>query len=100
MQRSDERTGSPTTGRVARRHNLFEPIEITVDRQSVRAHLLNVSATGALVHSAAPPALGATVKLKMLGIERSARVVWSKASRFGVAFDTELADPFLEAALR
>lgn len=85
---------------MSRRHKLFEPVEIIVDGQSSRAHLLNISATGALVHSATPPATGASVKLKLPGAERLALVVWGEASRFGVSFDTEITDPVLGAMLR
>ncbi|WP_242147288.1 PilZ domain-containing protein [Sphingomonas sp. BAUL-RG-20F-R05-02] len=100
MQRSNRTTGAVSTGRVARRHKLFEPVEIIVEHQPARAHILNISSTGALVHSAMPPATGASVKIKLLGTECAAHVVWSAASRFGVSFDTSIAERVLGAMLR
>jgi hypothetical protein len=100
MRHLDEATGSPTSGRVARRHKLFEPVDMIVDGIPVRAHLLNISATGALVHSAAIPAAGASVQLMLDGSKHAAHVMWRAAPRFGVSFGSRLSDTALQTILR
>ena len=68
------------------RLKIFQPIELHTERGCVRAHLLNVSTTGALVHTQSAPGKGSVVKLTIAGEVRSARVVWTNGPRFGAAF--------------
>jgi hypothetical protein len=65
----------------------------------VRVHLLDLSATGALIHHAAPPAVGATVRLECAGRMRMAHVMWVNGSRFGIAFALPLSEHQLDHAL-
>ena len=74
------------------RLKLFEPTELEAGPAPTRAHLLDLSATGALVHSASPPAPGQSVKLALDGKPRQARVMWVDDRRFGVAFRVPLSD--------
>lgn len=79
------------------RMKLFEPTELRTGSSATRAHLLNLSATGALVHTATPPAPGTTVHLRVGGTTRAARVVWAQGSRLGAAFRVPLPDHEVDA---
>lgn len=75
------------------RSKLFQPTELR-DAGGVtrRAHLLDVSVTGALVHAAEPPRPGETVQLLLGGAQRNAQVMWAEERRFGVRFRLPLTD--------
>lgn len=79
------------------RIKLFEPTELRTGLGAARAHLLNLSATGALVHTATPPPPGTTVHLRVGDTTRAARVVWAQGSRIGTAFRVPLADREVDA---
>jgi hypothetical protein len=72
------------------RLKLFEPTEMENGPASTRAHLLNLSTGGALVHSVAPPARGQDIRLALGGAPRQARVMWVEERRFGVSFRVPL----------
>ena len=80
----------PRLLRAEPRHKLFEPTTMQCGAQRLRVHLLDVSATGALVHHAAPPPIGALVLIDCCGARRSARVMRAEGSRFGVQFTIPL----------
>ncbi len=85
--------------RGAARHKLFEPFDLCQAGQSVRAHMLDLSVSGALLHAERPPRIGAGVILAFPGLEVAAHVVWVRAKRFGVRFDMLLPDTALRAML-
>ena len=68
------------------RRKIFLPVDILAAGGALRAHLLNLSASGALVHSVAAPAVGTPVRLTLGGSMRAARVVWQEGVRFGITF--------------
>jgi hypothetical protein len=72
---------------------------MTVGERSMRVHLLDISAGGALVHVASPPETGSRVALDCAGIARQATVRWVGGSRFGVAFDRPLSEAEVEAVI-
>lgn len=74
-------------GRSDARVKLFRPAELIVGDTIARAHLLDVSPRGALVHTSEPPQIGMTVKLQFAGLHRRSRVIWVDGCRFGVTFD-------------
>lgn len=85
--------------RATPRYKLFQPTEIVVGAHVARAHLLNLSAGGALIFFRNPPALGT-----MLGVqcgERTlrARVAWAKTDRFGAAFLSPLTDQYVSTLI-
>ena len=79
---------------------IFEPILFIADEVEARAHLLNISTTGALVHSTQPPESGSAIQLVMNGSRYQARVVWSDGARFGITFGSHLSAAVIEAILR
>lgn len=81
------------------RYKLFQPSEMTLSGATTRVHILNLSATGALVHAAEPPAPGTSLRLRPGQGLRPARVVWTRGRRFGVAFSTPLADAQVDSVI-
>jgi hypothetical protein len=77
-------------GRRDARVKLFHPAELIVGDTTTRAHLLDVSQGGALVHTIAPPEVGAAVKLHFADLHRRSRVIWVDGLRFGVTFDRQI----------
>lgn len=88
---------SLTGSRIATRHKVFLPAELSSPAGRTRAHLLNLSATGALLHADAPPANGATVQLHCGTAAWSVRVVWAAEKRFGVVHVTRLTTAAVDA---
>ena len=91
---------APKHDRTATRHKIFEPVAVIIDERETRAHLLNISTTGALVHSVQPPKPGSAIHLEMNGHRYQANVVWSEDARFGITFENHLSAPVVEAILR
>jgi len=81
------------------RRKVFQPVEIQSGGDVLRAHLLNLSASGALVHSHSAPAPGAPLRLTLDGSVRTARVVWRDGVRFGIAFALPLGEAEVERVL-
>ena len=81
------------------RLKVFLPIELYAGTTPLRAHLLDLSASGALVHSVAAPAPGSPVRLMIGGLVRTARVVWQDGVRFGIAFAVPLREIEVERML-
>lgn len=82
----------------AARHKVFEPVLLTVAGVEVRAHLLNISTTGALVHVVPPVARGDRLSLRLGTSRLAAQVARADGPRAGVAFDRPL-DAALVASL-
>ncbi|MCP1468889.1 hypothetical protein J3E64_000560 [Sphingobium sp. OAS761] len=77
--------------RRATRHKLFEPVTLRMHGFSVRAHLLDLSETGALGHSDQPPYDGDHVIIEGGILCATGHIVWVRGKKFGVRFDTPLA---------
>lgn len=80
----------PVEQRKARRAKVFVPAELVVADVPVRAHLLDISASGSRVHSRVAPRTGDAARLHLDGDTHEAQVVWSDAGRSGLKFKTEL----------
>lgn len=98
--------GSSTAGtadkqllRARPRRKIFYPTQMRIGLWNARVHLLDLSASGALVHCATPIAMGTLIRIECAGMARSARVVWSEGERFGVQFFAPLSDAQVDAAL-
>jgi len=85
--------------RGAARHKLFEPLALRHAGVPLRAHMLDLSLSGALLHAERPPQIGDDVVIEFHGWTAAAQVVWVRAKRFGVRFDAPLTDAALRASL-
>ncbi len=74
----------------AQRYKLFKPIELSCAGQAIRAHLLDLSSTGALAHAETPPPVGARVRVSAGFPLGTAKVIWANGKRFGIAFNLRL----------
>lgn len=81
------------------RLKVFQPVPLETAGGTVRAHLLNLSRTGALIHCADAPDRGSVVRVMLGDTANPARVVWRDGKRFGVAFAGKLAPAQIEGAL-
>jgi hypothetical protein len=86
--------------RIAARHKLFEPVLLRHGGASVRAHMLDLSTSGALLHAEHPPAPGMHVRVEGERLFVGALVVWTRAKRFGLRFDLPIADAIIAHVLR
>jgi len=55
--------------------------------ESLKANLLNLSVSGALLDAAAPPPADTVVTLSRGNMEARGRVLWVNGHRFGMTFD-------------
>jgi hypothetical protein len=76
--------------RATPRYKLFQPTEICTEGSTRRAHLLNLSAGGALIYASDPPTLGTSLRVRCGARSLPAQVRWNDGRRFGVAFSTPL----------
>jgi hypothetical protein len=86
--------------RRATRLKLFEPVLLRVQGSPVRAHLLDLSMTGALAHSDSPPQVGDHVVIEASALSVAGRVMWVRAKRFGIHFDLPLPQPTVDRVVR
>ncbi|MDH7974975.1 PilZ domain-containing protein [Sphingomonas sp. AR_OL41] len=82
------------------RRSIFRPVAIQAGATPLRANLLDLSASGALVHSTDAPPAGTALRLTLGGAMRAARVVWQDGVRFGIAFARPLRDAELASLLK
>ncbi|HUD95712.1 PilZ domain-containing protein [Sphingobium sp.] len=83
---------SLVAARRAVRLKLFEPVVLRVHGVAERAHLLDLSATGALAHCEQPPYTGDAVRIEGETLSITGRVMWVLGKRFGIHFDRTLTD--------
>ena len=88
--------GVPAKGtldqRRSRRLKVFLPTEMIIDDRPIRAHVLDISTLGSLLHTGTVPAANTVVGLDLDGRSHRATIVWVGGGRVGVVFDTELTD--------
>jgi hypothetical protein len=82
--------------RIAYRHKTFQPTMMRTPAGSFRVHLINVSATGALVHVGDPPARGTRIAIDLGTNYADAHVIWTNGARFGVAFERAIDDRIID----
>jgi hypothetical protein len=82
--------------RGSKRVKVFQPACMREAAGASRVHLLDVSLSGALLHSAAPPPPGTRVEIDCAGILRAGSVCWRQGTRFGLRFDLPLQPEELE----
>jgi hypothetical protein len=82
------------------RHKVFEPVVIANGGGGeARAHMLNVSTSGALIHVGNAIARGDALRIRVKTCWVGARVMRADGQRIGVAFDQPLGAPLLTALL-
>lgn len=81
------------------RRKIFHPVELRAGGPARRAHLLDLSAGGALAHCADPPATGASIILVIGEALHAASVVWRDGLRFGMAFRFDLSAAEIDRVL-
>lgn len=82
------------------RYKTFLPASLASETGTMRAHILDVSASGARVHSPSPLAMGARVTLMLPGEHRRAEVAWSRETKAGLRFDVPLSQAMIGELLR
>ncbi|MBZ9647452.1 PilZ domain-containing protein [Sphingobium sp. 3R8] len=85
--------------RGAARHKLFEPLALRHAGVLRRAHMLDLSVSGALLHAERPPRIGDGVIIEFQDLAAVGHVIWVRAKRFGVRFDVPLPETALRAML-
>lgn len=85
--------------RSAPRHKVFIPTEIILSTGEMRAHLINVSLSGALAHAVPAPACDELIQVAMCGTQVAARVRWVDGPRFGLSFALPLSPALLKQVL-
>ena len=94
------KTADPVgTPRRSRRLKVFLPSEIVIDDAAVRAHVLDISTSGSLLHTGTEPELGSDVVLHLNHDALSAKIVWVGSGRMGIQFTTELTASQIEQIL-
>ncbi|RJG55795.1 PilZ domain-containing protein [Sphingobium terrigena] len=86
--------------RIAARHKMFEPVVLHLHGMALRAHILDLSTSGALAHCDRPPQAGDRVRIEAEGVAAIAHVVWVRAKRFGLHFDMPLSDATVQQVVR
>jgi hypothetical protein len=86
--------------RTAARHKMFEPVVLRLRGTPLRAHILDLSSSGALAHCDQPPQAGDRVRIEAQGVAAIAHVVWVRAKRFGLHFDVPLSDVTVQQIVR
>ncbi len=76
---------------------MFHVAEMRVFDARIRVHVVNLSISGLMLRSDAPPAPGTTAIFDLGVAERRGRVVWSDHDRCGVQFLVPLTEAELEA---
>jgi hypothetical protein len=93
-------TPSGAKPRIAARHKMFEPVALRLRGTPMRAHILDLSTTGALAHCDHPPQSGDRVWIEAQGVAAVAHVVWVRAKRFGLHFDVPLSEATVQQVVR
>jgi hypothetical protein len=78
--------------RATPRYKIFKPTEIMLRGVAARAHILNLSAGGALVFASDPPSPGEILSLRCGNHALSAQVAWKNENRVGVVFLSPLTE--------
>lgn len=72
------------------RYKVFEVVSATVAGAERRAHMINVSLSGALLHMDQSARLGEPVALHWEGRAIAGQIVWASPPRFGLRFQNPL----------
>ena len=70
--------------RACKRTKIFEPVAMSWDGKTSRAHLLDISSSGALIHVIDPPAPDTAIGVERGEIRFEAMIVWRDGARCGI----------------
>ncbi|WP_370655241.1 PilZ domain-containing protein [Sphingomonas aurea] len=76
--------------RKTRRVKVFVPTELILNGIPARAHLLDLSASGARIHTHSAAKVGEHAVLRLNDEAHEARIIWSRGDRLGLKFKREL----------
>lgn len=82
---SGARDSDPVRQR-AIRYKVFEPVTLVCSGEEIRAHLLNISTSGALLNVPAPSMISRRFVLRSSAMEVAMYVVWKEGQRVGAVF--------------
>lgn len=91
--------GRHQEGRQEPRLKVFEPCRLSADQMELRAHILNISEIGALLHSSLLPARNERIRIVVRDELLTAKVIWASHQRVGVAFEFPPSGRLLTALL-
>lgn len=80
---------------IARRYKTFLPTSLRTANELRRAHVLNVSRTGAKIHAQEPMEINQTLEIAIGGTWFGALVRWRHGPTFGIAFDEAISEETL-----
>ena len=92
---AQQRSGE-TGARVSGRYKTFLPCALEQEGDTLRAHILNLSATGAMI--ATPQTIRAkqSISLQFQSVSYKAVVVWARDDRAGLRFNLPLSHSTLQ----
>lgn len=100
IEHGDQLPDSARERRLSARRKMFEPVNLILGPVKMRAHLLDMSCSGALAHCETPPAAGSYVAVSALGLQTSGRVKWVTGKRFGIQFSQLMSPRDVETILQ
>ncbi len=83
----------------APRYKAFQPCVIEIDGSERRAHVLNISMSGALIHVGSPVPPGTHLTLRCGLLSTAGIVAWEQNLRAGIAFEGAIPDARLQGVL-
>lgn len=83
--------------RRSKRIKVFKSADLLVNGVRSRSHILNVSVTGAMVHTPTSVLVGSMIRICAAGLDRHGVVVWKDGSKFGLRFNRLIALPQIHA---
>jgi hypothetical protein len=84
---------------VARRFKTFWPTSLRTANELRRAHVLNISRTGAKIHAQEPMDVNQALEIAIGGAWYGALVRWRRGAMFGIAFDAVISEESVHDSL-
>jgi hypothetical protein len=79
--------------RCSERVKVFKPADLLINGVKCRSHILNVSATGSMIHTPTSILVGTMIRICTAGLDRHGVIVWKNGLRFGLRFNRSMAMP-------
>jgi hypothetical protein len=79
------------------RLKIFRLVKVRMGSEMYRAHALNISCGGALLHCTAVSQMCGLIHLTIDGSERAALIAWTHRERLGIQFMSPLTDAQIDA---